>query len=88
MTLSNAEMIEEIDSWGRFASRLRAEDRTLFREMLSLTYEYFPAMYGKDSPLASEALFMCLLLAQHKAIATLTSEIDMIKVKMKARPDT
>jgi hypothetical protein len=36
MTLSDAEITDELDSWQRFADALRAEDRALFNEMLRL----------------------------------------------------
>jgi hypothetical protein len=83
MTLTDSEIIEELDSWGRFADALRAEDRDLFREMLRLCYEYFPAMQAKESPFPSEALFMSLLLVQHKTIVWLVNEIE----KMQAEKD-
>lgn len=81
MTLSDAEIIEELDSWGRFADALRAEDRDLFKEMLRLCYEYFPAMQAGESPFPSEALFMSLLLVQHKTIVWLASEVEKMKVE-------
>jgi len=79
MTLSDAEIIEELDSWGRFADALRAEDRDLFREMLHMCYEYFPAMQARDTPFPSEALFMSLLLVQHKTIVWLAGEVEKMK---------
>jgi hypothetical protein len=89
VTLSDAEIMDELDSWGRFAAALRADDRVLFREMLSLCYDYFPAMQAKESPFASEALFMAILLAQHKTIAWLAAEVDRLKgARTDARLDT
>ena len=88
MTLSNAEVIEELNSWRRFAGALRAEDRELFNEMLRLCYEYFPAMQARESPFPSEALFMSLLLAQHKIIMWLTDEVEKMKAERDARLDT
>ena len=88
MTLSDAEIIEELDSWGRFADALRAEDRELFKEMLRLCYVYLPAMQAKESSFPSEALFMSLLLMQHKTIAWLASEVEKMKVERDARLDT
>jgi hypothetical protein len=88
MTLSDAEIIEELDSWGRFANALRAEDRELFKEMLRLCYEYFPAMQARESPFPSEALFMSLLLMQHKTIVWLASEVEKMKAERDARLDT
>ncbi len=88
MTLSDGEIIEELDSWGRFADALRAEDRELFREMLRLCYEYFPAIQARDSPFPTEALFMSLLLVQHKTIVWLASEVERIKAESDARLDS
>ena len=88
MTLSDAEIVEELDSWESFAGALRTEDRELFKEMLRLCYEYFPAMQARDSPFPSEALFMSLLLMQHKAIAWLAGEVERMKAERDAGLDT
>jgi len=88
MTLSDAEIIEELDSWGRFAEALRAEDRELFKEMLRLCYEYLPAMQARESPFPIEALFMSLLLMQHKTIMWLAGEVERMKAERDARLDT
>ena len=88
MTLSDGEIVEELDSWQRFADALRADDRALFKEMLRLCYEYFPAIQARDSPFPTEALFMSLLLVQHKTIVWLASEIERLKEEKDARVDT
>jgi hypothetical protein len=88
MTFSNAEIIEELDSWERFAGALRAEDRELFKEMLRLCYVYLPAMQTKESSFPSEALFMNLLLMQHKIIVWLAGEVEKMKAERDARLDT
>ena len=88
MTLSDSEITEELDSWRRFADALRAEDRALFNEMLRLCYEYFPAIQARDSPFPTEALFMSLLLVQHKTIMQLTAELEKLKAGRNARLDT
>jgi len=88
VTLSDGEIIEELDSWQRFADALRAEDRALFKEMLRLCYEYFPAIQARDSPFPTEALFMSLLLMQHKTIVWLASEIEKLKAKSDAGLDS
>ena len=88
MTLSDAEIIEELDSWRRFAGALRAEDRELFNEMLRFCYEYFPAMQARESPFPSEALFMSLLLMQHKIITWLAGEVEKMRTERNARLDT
>ncbi len=88
MTLTDSEIIEELESWGHFAGALRAEDRELFKEMLRLCYEYFPAMQARESPFPSEALFMSILLAQHKTIVWLAGEVEKLKGEKNARLDT
>ncbi len=88
MTLSDAEIIDELDSWQRFADALRADDRALFNEMLRLCYEYFPAIQARDSPFPTEALFMSLLLVQHKTIVWLAREVERLKAEKNARLDS
>ncbi len=87
MTLTDAEIIEELDSWGHFAGALRSEDRELFKEMLRLCYEYFPTMQARESPFPSEALFMSLLLMQHKTIIWLAGEVEKMKAERDAGLD-
>lgn len=81
MTLSDAELVEELDSWAGFADALRSDDRELFREMLRLCYEYFPAIEARESPFPSEALFMSILLVQHKTIVWLAGEVERMKAE-------
>ena len=81
MTLSDVEIIEEMENWDSFAGALRAEDRALFANMLRLCYQYFPAMQAKESPFPSEALFMSLLLVQHKTIVWLAEEVEKLRGK-------
>jgi len=88
MTFSDAKIIEELDSWERFSGVLRADDRELFREMMGLCYEYFPAMQARESLFPSEALFMSLLLMQHKTITWLAAEVERMKVQKDAGLDT
>ena len=88
MTLSDAEIIEELDSWAHFAGALRSDDKELFREMLRLCYEYFPAIQARESPFPSEALFMSLLLVQHKTIVWLAGEVEKMKAENGAGLDT
>lgn len=87
MTLTDSEIMEELDSWQRFADALRADDRAMFNEMLRVCYEYFPAMQARDSPFSTEALFMSLLLAQHKMIVWLAEEVEKFKAENDARVD-
>jgi hypothetical protein len=79
MSLSDGEIVEEMESWKRFGDALRMEDRDLFRQMLRSSYEYAPAMHAKMSPFTTEALFMSLLLMQHKTIIRLAGEIEELR---------
>ena len=88
VTLSDSEIIEELDSWRRFADALRGDDKELFVEMLRLCHEYFPAMQARDSPFPTEALFMSLLLEQHKTIVWLAKEVERTKAEKHARMDS
>ncbi|HME18283.1 MAG TPA: hypothetical protein VKF15_00920 [Nitrososphaerales archaeon] len=88
MTLSDSDIIDELDSWGHFAGALRAEDKALFKEMLRLCYEYFPAIQARESPFPSEGLFMSILLMQHKTIVWLAGEVEKLKEKKGAGLDT
>jgi len=45
-------------------------------------------MQVKESPFPSEALFMSLLLTQHKTIVWLTGEVEKMKAERDARLDT
>ena len=87
MTLTDGEIIEELDSWERFADALRAEDRALFKEILMLCYEFFPSIQARDSPFPTAALIMSLLLVQHKTIVWLASEVERLKAESDARLD-
>ncbi|MDG6910253.1 MAG: hypothetical protein JRN08_07780 [Nitrososphaerota archaeon] len=88
MTLTDGEIIEELDSWQRFADALRADDRALFKDMIRQCYEYFPSIQARESPFPAEAVFMSLLLVQHKTIVWLASEVEKLKAESGARLDT
>jgi hypothetical protein len=88
MTLSDSDVVKEIDSWGRFADVLRTDDRELFKEMMRLCYEYIPAMEAKGSPFPSEPLFMSLLFVQHKTIAWLRREVERLRAEGNEGLDT
>lgn len=88
MTLTDGEIIEELDSWERFADALRGDDRALFKEMIRLCYEYFPSIQARDSPFPAEAIFMSILLVQHRSIVWLAGEVERLKAENDARLDT
>ena len=81
MSLSDKEVMEELESWKGFGDALKAEDRELFTEMLRQCYEYIPSMHAKASPFSAEALLMSILFVQHKRIARLTSETEELRKK-------
>jgi len=81
VSLSDTEIMEELESWRGFGDALKAEDRELFTEMLRECYEYIPSMHAKDSPFSAEALLMSILFAQHKRIVRLAREIEALREK-------
>ena len=81
MSLSDKEVMEELESWKGFGDALKAEDRELFTEMLRQCYEYIPSMHAKASPFSAEALLMSMLFMQHKMIARLTAEAEELREK-------
>ena len=81
MSLSDSEIMEEVESWRAFGDALKGEDRELFAEMLRSAYEFIPSMHAKDSPFASEALFMGLLFAQHRMIVRMQAELRELRKK-------
>ena len=81
MSLSDKDIMEELESWKGFGDALKAEDRDLFTEMLRSCYEYIPSMHAKTSPFSAEALLMSILFMQHKMIASLTKEAEELRGK-------
>jgi hypothetical protein len=82
MSLSDGEIMEELESWRGFGDALKGEDRELFTEMLRGCYEYIPSMHAKASPFSAEALFMSLLFVQHKTIARMAGEIEELRKRV------
>jgi hypothetical protein len=81
MSLSDREIMEELESWKGFGDVLKAEDRELFTEMMRQCYEYIPSMHAKASPFTAEALLMSILFAQHKRITRLVRETEELRKK-------
>jgi hypothetical protein len=81
VSLSDAEIMEELESWRGFGDALKAEDRELFTEMLRQCYEYVPSMHAKASPFSAEALLMSLLFMQHKRIVRMAKEMEELRKK-------
>ena len=81
MSLSDKDIMEELESWKGFGDALKAEDRDLFTEMLRSCYEYIPSMHAKASPFSAEALLMSVLFVQHKRIARLAKEVEELRKK-------
>jgi hypothetical protein len=82
LSLSDAEIMEELESWRGFGDALKAEDREMFTEMLRQCYEYIPSMHAKASPFSAEALLMSILFVQHKRIVRMAREIEELRAKV------
>jgi hypothetical protein len=69
-------LTKEIESWRGFAESLRADDRELFKKMLSDCYSYSRAVNAKGEPFPAEALLMAVIFSQHKMIGWLISRLE------------
>jgi len=79
LSISDGELERELRSWEGFADALRADDRLAFAWLLRSSYAYAPAMQARLAPFPVEALFMGLMLSQHKAILQLKREIAELR---------
>lgn len=77
---------DEIASWAGFADALRGADRQAFKEMMNEAYPYVYAIANSEKTLVFEALFMTLLLVQHKKIQWLHSELRRLQTKLGGAP--
>ncbi len=66
---------DEVRSWRGFADALRGEDRAAFMEMMSMCRRYGVEIEAADRPVTCEAMFMTILLAQHKMIKWLQRQL-------------
>jgi hypothetical protein len=85
MSLSDKEIVEELESWKGFGDALKAEDRELFIEMLRECHEYIPSMHAKASPFSAEALLMSILFVQHKRIGRLAKVVEELRKKERVK---
>ena len=69
-------LAKEIESWRGFAESLRADDRELFKKMLSDCYRYAEAINAKGEPFPTESLLMALAFSQRKMISWLISRLE------------
>ncbi len=68
---------EEIQGWQGFLEALRADDRIVFRRMLTDLQKYAEVIGKQENP--PEALIIAILLQQHKILKWLDAEIQKLK---------
>ena len=68
-------LAKEIQSWNSFADGLRAEDRKLFKKMLSECYQHGKAINTKGELFPTESLLMSLVLSQQQLIEFLLEKL-------------
>ncbi|MEM3084565.1 MAG: hypothetical protein QXU32_07910 [Nitrososphaerales archaeon] len=68
---------EEVQDWQGFFNALRADDRLVFRRMLTDLQKYADEIGKQENP--TEALIVAILLQQHKIIKWLENEIQKLK---------
>jgi hypothetical protein len=74
-SVCNRSVEAELESWSGFADALRAEDRELFREMIDVCRRYAVEIEAAERPVTAEAVFMTVLLVQHKTIRWLQRQL-------------
>lgn len=67
---------EEVQSWKGFADALRMKDREAFMEMMNMCRSYGVEIEAAERPVTSEAMFMTILLVQHKMIKWLQHQLS------------
>ncbi|MFY3739808.1 MAG: hypothetical protein HMLIMOIP_000227 [Candidatus Nitrosomirales archaeon] len=65
---------EEVQGWQGFLDALRADDRVMFRRMLTDIQKYADVIGQQENP--AETLIVAILLQQYKIIKWLESEIS------------
>ena len=68
---------EEVQGWQGFLNALRADDRVIFRRMLTDLQKYAEMIGQQENP--TETLIVSILLQQYKIIKWLESEIQRLK---------
>ncbi len=68
---------EEIQGWQGFLEALRADDRIVFRRMLTDLQKYSEVIGKQENP--PEAVIIAILLQQHKILKWLDAEIQKLK---------
>ena len=74
---------EEKKTWDSFKDSLRAEDKELFRDMLNLCSKYATAISVSSKP-STEALFMTILLLQHRILKWVESEVKRLRQELES----
>ncbi len=74
---ANTSLVEdEIESWKGFVDALRTEDREIFKDMMNICRQYAVEIEAAERSITTEALFMTILLAQHKMIKWLQRQLQ------------
>lgn len=73
---------EELQGWQGFLDALRADDRVMFRRMLTDLQKYADVIGRQENP--AETLIIAILLQQYKMIKWLESEIQKLKTRKDA----
>lgn len=70
---------EEVQGWEDFLNALRADDRIVFRRMLTDLQKYADVIGKQENP--TETMIVAILMQQHKMIKWLASEIQKLKAE-------
>jgi len=81
-----SQLEDEIESWQGFPRTLRREDRELWEQMVKEVVEaHAEAVEQSGKLLTVDPFFMALILAQHKAIERLRTQLRELRESPKAQ---
>ena len=72
----------EIARWEGFRNALRGKDLEAFDQMMNACRAYASAGGMATRPLIAEAMFMCILLSQQKAIMEIKESLERLEKQL------
>jgi len=72
----------EIARWEGFRSALRGKDLEVFDQMMNACRAYASAGGMATRPVISDAMFMCILLSQQKAIMEIRESLERLEKQL------
>jgi hypothetical protein len=75
----------EIAKWEGFVRALRADDKAAFEELMDACRCYASAAGAATRPIATEAMFMSILLSHQKALKEVEATLEKVKSNLRSK---